>query len=550
MAGASLVEQRVGLLVADLSLLRCVASGPLVVELRPVHLDHAPAGHEVDPSVAELEDAEALALAATPPGTALLGHLERLADSLSASVSEPEPVEVSDAVLVEAMAAAGRQAAQAAALQLRFGAELEHRRRADAEAAAARAPRARPWDGDVRVFTAEEVAARLHTSVAEAQALVARAGALSRPGGAGTGVLAALEVGAIDLPRAAQLLDALAPLPEATADAVTARVLPGAGRITRRSLARRTAAAVIGVDPAAAAERARTRRSERGVRWWAEDDGQACLQLRGVPRTPSPRCGARWTLGRALSGTRHGMFERAAAAAEGRPVDRAAAGTLDELRFDAAVAVARDVLEGACGPVERTAASRPVVHVTVPASVLLGLDERTAWLHGYGPLDAEAARAIAADATWRRVLTDPATGVAVHVSEDAYQPSVGLQRLVATRHRTCTVPGCGPGVALRAGPPHGLARRTHLRHQPAPAVQAAPPDEARAAGAGAPRVEHPRRAPTDRRGPGPRRLSGLDDAHRPRAPRGPRGARRAGPSGRPVGDLIDLRRAGARPAGS
>ncbi|MGH4019142.1 MAG: DUF222 domain-containing protein, partial [Pseudonocardiaceae bacterium] len=48
------------------------------------------------------------------------------------------------------------------------------------------------------------------------------------------------------------------------------------------------------------------------------------------------------------------------------------------------------------------------VRVTVPFSMLLGLDEQPAELAGYGPLPAHVARQLAADGVWRRILTDPA----------------------------------------------------------------------------------------------------------------------------------------------
>lgn len=45
--------------------------------------------------------------------------------------------------------------------------------------------------------------------------------------------------------------------------------------------------------------------------------------------------------------------------------------------------------------------SRTEVRVTVALSTLLGLDDAPADLAGYGPITAEAARALARDGTWR-----------------------------------------------------------------------------------------------------------------------------------------------------
>jgi Domain of unknown function (DUF222) len=50
---------------------------------------------------------------------------------------------------------------------------------------------------------------------------------------------------------------------------------------------------------------------------------------------------------------------------------------------------------------------KPLVSVIVPITMLLGLDEQPGELVGYGPIPASLAREIAAEGTWRRLLTDP-----------------------------------------------------------------------------------------------------------------------------------------------
>ncbi|MFI2490525.1 HNH endonuclease signature motif containing protein, partial [Promicromonospora kroppenstedtii] len=86
--------------------------------------------------------------------------------------------------------------------------------------------------------------------------------------------------------------------------------------------------------------------------------------------------------------------------------------------------------------------SRPVVRVTVPASALLGLDDMPGDLDGFGPVPAETARLIAADATWQRLLTDPVTGVLTDYSTTAYKPGRVLRSAVEARDGTCTFVGC------------------------------------------------------------------------------------------------------------
>ncbi|HVQ94100.1 MAG TPA: DUF222 domain-containing protein [Mycobacteriales bacterium] len=86
----------------------------------------------------------------------------------------------------------------------------------------------------------------------------------------------------------------------------------------------------------------------------------------------------------------------------------------------------------------------PLVQVTVAASTLLGLDDLPGELAGYGPIPAGLARQLAADptGTWRRILTDPATGAILDVGHRSYRPPRPLARFVTARDGTCRFPGC------------------------------------------------------------------------------------------------------------
>jgi hypothetical protein len=86
----------------------------------------------------------------------------------------------------------------------------------------------------------------------------------------------------------------------------------------------------------------------------------------------------------------------------------------------------------------------PAVRVVVAASTLLGLDDQPGELAGHGPIPATLARAIAADpdSTWRRVLTDPASGALLDVGRTSYRPPAALAEHVRARDRTCRFPGC------------------------------------------------------------------------------------------------------------
>jgi hypothetical protein len=58
------------------------------------------------------------------------------------------------------------------------------------------------------------------------------------------------------------------------------------------------------------------------------------------------------------------------------------------------------------------------------------------------PITAQAARAIATDDTWQRILTDPASGTILGVGHSTYRPPKALADHIRTRDRTCRFPGC------------------------------------------------------------------------------------------------------------
>ncbi|MBL7488282.1 DUF222 domain-containing protein [Frankia sp. AgB1.9] len=82
------------------------------------------------------------------------------------------------------------------------------------------------------------------------------------------------------------------------------------------------------------------------------------------------------------------------------------------------------------------------LQVIAPVGTLAGLDEDPAELIGYGPIPAEVGRALAADAHWRRVLTDPATGTVLDLGHRRV-PTPALARLIRHQQTRCLFPGCG-----------------------------------------------------------------------------------------------------------
>ncbi|NEE04800.1 HNH endonuclease signature motif containing protein, partial [Phytoactinopolyspora halotolerans] len=86
---------------------------------------------------------------------------------------------------------------------------------------------------------------------------------------------------------------------------------------------------------------------------------------------------------------------------------------------------------------------RPItVNLTLPLTTWLGLDEHPAHLDGYGPIDADTARVLAAAGVWRWVVTDPVGGHALDYGRTRYTPPQELVDFILLRDRECIMPGC------------------------------------------------------------------------------------------------------------
>ncbi|RPF20279.1 HNH endonuclease signature motif containing protein [Myceligenerans xiligouense] len=99
--------------------------------------------------------------------------------------------------------------------------------------------------------------------------------------------------------------------------------------------------------------------------------------------------------------------------------------------------------DAAAGTRVRVVDVSAIVNVTVPAGMLLDPEDMTPGvLEGIGPIPADHAARIAGDATWRRLVTDPVSGILTDYSTRAYAPGATLRAAVATRDRSCRFPGC------------------------------------------------------------------------------------------------------------
>ncbi len=102
---------------------------------------------------------------------------------------------------------------------------------------------------------------------------------------------------------------------------------------------------------------------------------------------------------------------------------------------------------------------RPVVAVTVPVLTLLGHSDEPGHLDGYGPIDPDTARELAAHApSFIRLLTHPETGATLSVGRTRYTVPADLRTALRLRDETCRYPGC-PRTAHRCDLDHTIAYR-------------------------------------------------------------------------------------------
>lgn len=150
--------------------------------------------------------------------------------------------------------------------------------------------------------------------------------------------------------------------------------------------------------------------------------------------------------------------------------------TMDQLRADILTDTLLTAGPGDCvagGGLEAICAT---VQVTIPVLTMTGAGTEPCLLAGYGPIDPDTARRLAAGAAgWERVMTSPLNGSVLAV--DRYRPGPALQRFLAARDEHCRFPGCRRPArrsdidhtieAARGGPTHHanlahLCRRHHV----------------------------------------------------------------------------------------
>ncbi|WP_086664135.1 HNH endonuclease signature motif containing protein [Lentzea kentuckyensis] len=228
--------------------------------------------------------------------------------------------------------------------------------------------------------------------------------------------LDALEKGEIDLYKARVLHDKTGPLSADLATEVEERVLAKAPGQTGAQMRQLTSRVVMRVDPEGHKERAEERKKQRctGIDAMEEDMARFWAYL---PAHLATACYARVD---------------AIARQTKTPTDPR---TLDQVRAD----VVADLI---LATPDKSSAVKVELYVAVSAATLMGVSDQPGELAGYGPITADLARELAGDSTWRRLLTDPATGEALEFGTSTYRPPAALRRFVWMRDRTCRFPSC------------------------------------------------------------------------------------------------------------
>lgn len=342
----------------------------------------------------------------TPAETAAWAATADPGIDVVAALTAIDPREVDGTTRIDLLVGLERQLSWLAAAQQRVIAAL--------------AGRALDWSGTESVdYTREQVGAALRLSPGHAADRLAIARALVDRLPA---TLNMLERGELTYLHARKVADAVAPFDAAIAGQIEQRVLPCAPQQTVGQFGTSVRRAVIAADPRQAEQRHGDALADRRVVITPQDDGMATMWAY------LPADGA------ALIKTVLDSLGAAKARGDVR--------TADQRRADCLVDTFARVLGDPSLPEQH--GHRPSIQVAVAVSTLLGCDERPAQLDGYGPITAAMARQIAADpsGTWRRLLTDPATGQVLEFGRKTYRPPANVADHVIARDRTCVFPGC------------------------------------------------------------------------------------------------------------
>lgn len=227
--------------------------------------------------------------------------------------------------------------------------------------------------------------------------------------------LHALELGVLDLQKASVIAEYTRVLDDDKVAVVQAAVLKFAPGRTVRQIRSKLTREILKVDPEGAEARRRRAVEDTSVRFRPCPDGMAELLVYDRAENLRPI---------------YDLLTTAARRAK-------AAGNLASTGALRAQAL-RDLV---LGPGRERVVTE--LRVTIPASALAGASRQPVEIHGYGPVTIQTLHELAASGNvfWRRVVTDPMTGVVLDIGRRR-RHTRGLGEHVRTRDRHCVFPGC------------------------------------------------------------------------------------------------------------
>ena len=296
------------------------------------------------------------------------------------------------------------------------------------------------------------IATGLSTNKAATRILIGRAFAPEGPL-ADTG--RALRDGRIAWDVACAFVDATTGMSDELAMAVQDRVLPRAVAVidpdtgagcwrTRAWAVRELRRAVITVDPDAAAKRREQAQQRRGVSI-SFDHANAMAWITAY--LPAHEAMAAYDTLTALAATLRSTDTANDPDTRPRGWDTARADALIEIIRSAA-----EHLEATGALPSVHGHTRIDVGVIIDLPTLLNLADHPGELLGYGPIDPDYARILAAQAdTWRRWVIEPVTGHLLDLGRSRYKPSQELRDYILAAYPECSKPECdrhNPGLEI------------------------------------------------------------------------------------------------------
>ena len=242
----------------------------------------------------------------------------------------------------------------------------------------------------------------------------------------------ALEAGGISYPQVRALVEAVRERSTPTALAVQAAVLGRAPDLTVGEFRRVVARAVLAADPQTLEEQHAVAAAGRSVVMYPAPAGMAII------RAELPAADAR-TIFLAADARARADDARARAVggfdgpgADDRSIDARRADALTGL---CAEALADPALPGSTDdPCTSRSSSTRRPSSGSPSTPQSSSDT--------APSPPSVARALAADATWQRLVVEPTTGHLLDAGTTRYRPTRDLTEFILTRDRTCTFPTC------------------------------------------------------------------------------------------------------------